>query len=108
MLPPGAYQLSGSVRTQNLKNERGVLWQVSCAEKRKGPVLGESPAFKGTVDWQQFESRFEVPHDCRAQWLTLILAARVALEEQVAGVAWFDNLEVTRAEREPNETSAVN
>ena len=86
----------------------GVVFVFVREDASEAEALAERPAFKGTIDWQEFETEFEVPDDCRAQWLTLILAARVALEEQVAGAAWFDDLEVTRAEREPNKTSAVN
>jgi hypothetical protein len=41
---------------------------------------------------------FEVPNQaCRAQWLTLMVDARAALEEQVSGTVAFDDIKVERA-----------
>lgn len=99
MLPPGGYSLTSSVRAKDLQNERGLVWRVSCAETDR-QVLGETPPVTGTFDWVKKSILFEVPQtDCRAQWLTLVLAARVALEEQISGEVWFDDLSIERADR---------
>jgi len=96
MLPPGPYQLTGSAMAQDLENERGLVWRVSCAEMDR-QRLAETVPIKGTTDWHEISIGFEVPQTgCRAQWLTLELAARVALEEQIGGEVWFDDLAVTR------------
>jgi hypothetical protein len=55
---------------------------------------------KGTLPWSVFETRFVVPHEnCRAQWLTLALAARAVLDRLAGGTAWFDNLRIDREEQ---------
>jgi hypothetical protein len=106
MLPPGGYQLTGMVSANNLQNERGLTWRIACAEMDK-QLLGESPRVLGTVGWRRFELSFEVPHgNCRAQWLTLTLAARVALEEQIGGEVWFDDLAVERTKSDGKERPA--
>lgn len=97
MLPPGSYQLTGMARALDLENERGLVWRLSCAELHK-QALGETEPVKGTMDWHPIAASFSVPQSgCRAQWLTLELPARAALEEQISGKVWFDDLLVSRA-----------
>ncbi len=97
ILPPGRYQLSGEASTDGLVTERGLAWRIYCAEGANKKPIGESALFKGTVSWHRFTTGFEVPPtDCRAQWVRLELAARVALEQEIGGEIWFDNLTVER------------
>jgi hypothetical protein len=108
ILPPGRYRVEGLAKASNLENERGLVWRIVCAEEKK-QVLGETSPIKGSFDWRAFDIIFEVPQNsCRAQWLTLMLDARIALEEQVSGDAWFDDLAVRRVETAPRKTSALN
>jgi hypothetical protein len=102
MLPPGTYRLTGMAKAENLDNDRGLIWRLTCAEIDK-QALGETKPVKGTVEWHQFAVSFLVPQSgCRAQWLTVTLPARVALEEEIGGVVWFDNLTVERDEQRGN------
>lgn len=96
MLPPGVYRLSGRARAQDLDNDRGLVWQIACAEGDK-QLLGETEAVRGTADWHGVSATFDVPHTgCRAQWLTLVLPAKAELEQQIGGVVWFDDFQVSR------------
>lgn len=98
LLGPGNYRLSGERRAENLQNERGLQWTITCTggEKRQ---LGETPLIRGTLPWGEFSAEFSVPEDdeCRAQTLLLSLAARVATEQKVAGEVWFDKLRIEKA-----------
>ncbi|MEX0852703.1 MAG: hypothetical protein WD036_05380 [Bauldia sp.] len=101
VLPPGSYRLSGDVKTENLVNERGMVWRVRCAEKDQA-LLAETPAVAGTTPWHPFGQDVVVPASgCRAQWLTLELAARTAVEQRVSGEIWFDRLAISRVEGGP-------
>lgn len=96
LLPPGRYQLSGDVRAEQLETERGMIWRVTCAEDEKHGI-GESAPIVGTVAWQSFTMDFEVPQTgCRAQRLRLELAARAAIETEIGGEVWYDQIEVRR------------
>jgi hypothetical protein len=98
VLPPGNYRLSGLEKADGLVNERGMQWRVFCAEGDK-QTLGASPGLVGSGGWREFEATFAVPSTrCKAQWLRLELAARNAIEEQVAGAVWYDRLAITRAD----------
>ena len=108
MLPPGAYQLTSMVKANDLQNERGLIWRITCAEIDR-QVLGEGPPITGTFDWREFLTGFEVPQsDCRAQWLTLVLASRVALEEHISGEVWLDDLSIGRAQPDADIPSVFN
>jgi len=101
VLKPGSYALSGLARAENLQNERGVAWRLRCADGQKQLIV-ESELLSGTFKWRGFTANFSVPDDgCSAQWLSLEVAARGALEQQVSGEIWFDDLSVDRE----NETT---
>ena len=98
MLPPGAYQLSGLVKADQLVNERGMIWHIFCAEDTK-VSLATSTAVVGTFPWRPFSTDFDVPATgCHAQWLRLELAARFPIEEQVSGAVWYDGLTIQQVE----------
>jgi len=96
LLPPGGYRLLADVKANDLNTARGMTWRVRCAggERR---IVGETPPVAGTTAWQRVEGAFEVPSTgCRAQWLSLELAARAAVERQVSGEIWFDRVKIAR------------
>jgi hypothetical protein len=105
MLPPGAYRLTNLAKANDLQNERGLVWRVTCAEIDR-QILGESQPIAGTFDWREFATGFTVPQgDCRAQWLTLVLASRVALEEHISGEVWLDNVSIRRGDPQSDSSS---
>ena len=90
MLVPGSYRLELAVKASDLRTERGLVWQISCAES--GTLLAETDPVRGTAPWTDLKVKFSVPSsDCRAQWLKLIIPARTPSEAEVEGEAWFEN-----------------
>ena len=97
LLPPGDYRFSGNVRAQDLRAERGLQWEISCAEAQNN-VLGRTDLVARTAAGASFSVAFTVPQqDCRAQWLRLDIPARVASERQIEGQVWYDNFQIARA-----------
>lgn len=93
LLPPGRYQVSGRARLQDLATATGLGWNLGCIGS--SALLGKSERMLGSRDWREFRFTFEVPDaDCGGQLLQLVLDARIAAEQHVAGKAWFDDLRV--------------
>jgi hypothetical protein len=101
LLQPGQYRLHGQVRAVALTNERGMRWVISCVEDRR-KVLLETDRVTGSTPWTEFDAPFDVPDDerCRAQEIRLVLAARIAAEQEVGGEIWYDGLQIERREGE--------
>jgi hypothetical protein len=96
-LVPGHYRLSGRVKLNDLRSERGLVWTVFCAED--GRTIGESEPMMGRKPWHSFSTDFDVPADkCGGQWLTLRIPARIPAEQLVGGSAVFDDLKIKSAE----------
>ena len=96
-LEPGQYRLRGWVRVDQLRTERGLRWTMRCAPDQ--PVLVASELFLGSDDWRLFGVEFTVPEsDCMAQMLRLELEGRAALDFEVEGDIWFDDLSIARLE----------
>jgi hypothetical protein len=94
-LPPGNYRFQGRVKLEGLRNERGLLWSISCATDNR--VLADSEGFSGSAAWHSFEVDLQVPVEgCDGQWLALRLPARIPAEQLIGGVVWFDALRITR------------
>src|SRR5262245_33453287 len=94
MLTPGNYRLELAEKASSLRTERGLVWQIACAESRS--VLAETNPLMGTMPWTQLKVKFTVPaSDCQAQWLKLIIPARTASESEIEGEAWFKGFRVT-------------
>ncbi len=104
VLPGAHYRLSGKGWAEDLRNERGLVWSVHCMGS--GAVLAESQPWKGrSGGWHAFSVDFEVPDEnCPAQWLLLKLPARVASEEVIGGIIWFDALKIQRLPGRPGES----
>lgn len=95
-LPPGRFLLQGRVRLDGLRNERGLVWQVQCAN---GLLLTRSDRFFGSAGWREFAAAFERPSaDCAAQTLLLRLDARIAPEQMIGGRVLFDDLRIVSSD----------
>jgi hypothetical protein len=93
MLAPGSYRLELAGKASDLRTERGLVWQISCAQS--GTLLAETDPVRGMSPWTDLKVKFSVPSsDCRAQWLKLIIPARTASEAEIEGEAWFENFRV--------------
>lgn len=93
VLKPGHYRLQGRVRPDSLRTERGLQWRMRCASSDR--LLAESERFLGSDSWRMFAIEFAVPETgCQAQVLRLELEGRTALDFEVQGGIWFDDLAV--------------
>lgn len=101
LLPAGSYYLQGRARPDNLKAGQGMQWALYCFGKNE--PLTVTDRFKGTDQWTRFRSQFTVPADCPVQTLRLELAGRIALDYDVSGGIWFDDLSVERVSRSSGE-----
>jgi tetratricopeptide (TPR) repeat protein len=100
LLPATRYVLTGRVRVDDLQSDRGLIWELRCADPDR--LLAASTPWHGTAPWQDFRLNFEVPKtDCRAQWLWLKLPARIPSEQSIMGSIWFDHLRITRLPAAP-------
>ncbi|MDE2179153.1 MAG: tetratricopeptide repeat protein, partial [Xanthomonadaceae bacterium] len=99
-LAPGHYRLSGLARLDDLRNERGLQWTVSCAGD--GRLIGATARMRGSQPWRLFSADVRVPATgCGAQWLRLGLAWRIPAEQWAGGRAWFTDLRVVRSAPAP-------
>lgn len=106
LLRPGRYQLSGRARLDNLRAALGLGWNLGCIESNAS--LGKSERLLGSSNWREFSFAFVVPEaDCGAQLLQLVLDARIAAEQQVAGEAWFDDMQIQRLDQPAPVTPVV-
>ena len=95
VLPPGTYRFTGREQSESLANERGLRWRIFCLEQPDAS-LTETPPILGDTPWRTFDVTFEVAVECPLQKLQLELPARVALEQEVSGVANFADLNILR------------
>lgn len=94
LLSPGAYQLRGNVRLDNLETALGLRWTVYCLAPAQ-QQLAASERLAGASLWRRFSFSFEVPtEDCSVQLLGLELLGRAPADFEVRGTAWFDALVV--------------
>lgn len=98
LLAPGAYELTGKVRLDNLETAKGLQWKVYCLAPIQQEVAA-SGRFVGASLWRPFDLYFEVPKEnCTVQLLRLELLGRAPADFEVQGSAWFDALAIERVE----------
>ena len=94
-LSAGNYRLEGEARVENMENDRGLVWKVFCVDGNKQPLVA-TPRRNGTSDWNSFTADFSVPDEsCVMQRLVLVLDAKAALDQNISGRIWYDNLKIT-------------
>src|SRR6266404_2298847 len=95
VLAPATYRLEATYKG-TLLGQRGLKWRVTCAGGATRSI-GESRMITGiSSTWKPVEFSFAVPSDCPAQYVHLDLDARMASEQFVSGMVWFDNVRVSR------------
>lgn len=92
VLAPGRYNFRGRARLDGLKSEKGLQWSMVCVGQPT--PFGASERFTGADQWRHFSTQFTVPPGCPAQVLRLEVVGSVALDYDVDGMAWFDDLSI--------------
>jgi hypothetical protein len=88
LLAPGHYRLRHRLRTDALRSDNGLGWQVAC-EGQAG-ALAQGGPFPGTRGWHAVEVTFTVPaQDCAGQWLRLGNAGATRAGQLVSGDLWL-------------------
>jgi hypothetical protein len=106
-LPAGDFVLRGRARSDDLATNRGLVWSVTCLGSPERQLATTEPV-AGRAPWRNFQAPFSVPAtDCPAQRLRLQLDARVALDLDARGQAWFDDIEIVPAGYDNDETKRV-
>ncbi len=100
LLMPGRYRLTARMRAERLRSDRGLQWDVSCADK--GEVVADSERVEDSFGWKQVAMDFEVPDGCNAQWLRLRNPAPPGSAQTVSGELWFDDVKIQRQPNSPN------
>jgi hypothetical protein len=94
LLSAGDYIFRGRVKTETLLTSRGLWWHIFCASN-PAESLANTQLVSGTMPWTDFAVKFQVPADCKAQWLQLELPARIDSEAKIEGEAWYQSLQIT-------------
>ncbi|MGB8315214.1 MAG: hypothetical protein WCE69_12105 [Aestuariivirga sp.] len=94
-LAHGSYRFEGDAKAENLQNERGLVWQITCLDPA-GHALATTAAQTGTSEWRSFAVDFTVPAArCPMQRLILLLDAKTTLDQRISGRVWYDNLKIS-------------
>ena len=95
LLAPGRYRMSFRARSEYLRSEQGLVWQVACAAN-DGPPLGGVGTLVDGDGWRDLSVTFDVPDvGCTAQWLRLTNPAPKGTAQQVSGDLWVDDFSIT-------------
>ena len=93
-LTPGPYRFQGHERSQDLQNERGLRWRITCVGD-DAETLGATDLVSGDTPWRPFSVDFIVPTGkCPYQKLVLELPARAALEMEIVGRVSYGDLDL--------------
>jgi hypothetical protein len=96
MLTPGHYQFSGQYQG-NLIGPRGLRWRIACAETPTTPIAEGAMIGGRATAWRDTTLDVTVPEqNCRAQYLSLDLDARMPSEQFVTGSIRFSELRIAR------------
>jgi hypothetical protein len=97
-LQPGNYILRGEEKTDGLVTNSGLVWQATCISQEP-KIIGTTEPLIEATSWKTFETNFVVPAEgCDTQELRLSNNARSYLDQQISGIASFDNLSVQQIE----------
>ena len=93
LLAPGTYRLHFLARSQDLRSDRGLQWEIRCLDSARQVAV--SDAVVGSTDWHDYGVDFEIPeHNCQAQDLSLRNAGSKGAGKILAGTVWFDDVSI--------------
>lgn len=94
MLEAGTYTFHGRVRMDSVAAGDGLRWIITCGN---GAALASSQTFTGSMPWQPFDIRLEIPpQGCEAQRLQLVMVEGIQYSLLFNGSAWFDDLTLSK------------
>lgn len=97
VLVPGHYELTGLARPEGIRAARGIHWTVRCVEQEKPRrIVANSERFVGSSEWRRFAMNLDIDKSCSGHVLQLEPVAEDGAAAFVAGVAWFDDLQLRR------------
>lgn len=94
LLDAGPYVFSGRVKLDNLSAVTGLRWELVCLTAAS-TTLATSQNFIDKMQWQGFSLPVEIPADCPAQTLRLLLDPVDAGRTNLSGSVWFDDLKIS-------------
>jgi hypothetical protein len=94
LLDAGPYLFSGRVKLESLSAVNGLRWELVCLTAAS-TVLATSQNFIDKMHWQSFNLPLEIPADCPAQMLRLLLDPVDAKRTNLSGSLWFDDLKIS-------------
>ncbi len=93
LLDPGSYRLTGKIKVDTMAALRGIRWELVCVET-PDPPLATTAYFVGKMSWQMHSADFRVPDGCPAQEIRLALHPADAIQRNVSGSVWLDDLKI--------------
>jgi hypothetical protein len=98
LLPAGRYVLGWRSRGDGFRSARGMQWTLHCAPPQQTHLLATQHFPQSQDDrWIASRQEFAVPTGCQAQWLRLVLDARIAAETEAYGTVMLDDVEIKTA-----------
>jgi hypothetical protein len=92
-LTPNGYTFTFDVQVDELKNNTGLVWRLSCLES--GASLGESKPLLEKGPWETLQFDIVIPKDeCATQYLRLENKSFAVLDQEVTGRLLFDNIKI--------------
>jgi hypothetical protein len=94
-LEPGSYVLSLEAKTEELKSDSGLEWQIWCQE-HDSQILAKLPRLPRKSEWQSLRTSFVVPANCETQQIALRAHTDASLDQIVSGKAFFDRVSLEK------------
>jgi hypothetical protein len=97
-LRPGNYVFRGEEKSEKLETNSGLVWRFICVSQDP-KLIGSVEPLREATSWKDFELNFTIPaEDCDTQELRLANNARAELDQQISGIAYYDNFTVQLTE----------
>lgn len=98
LLASGHYRLEGQARVTRSHGPIEIPWEIFCTGQAQ--PLARSPSFTKIEEWNPFSIEFDIPVECPAQRLHLIVRLlpnlRQLSPEKITAEVWFDEMRVVQ------------
>jgi tetratricopeptide (TPR) repeat protein len=94
LLDARTYEITARVRLDNFSALNGAHWEINCLGTSKA-LLMKSNGFIVKTPWKKFSQTFEVPENCPAQELKLLIDPVDAKRSNLTGSMWLDDIAIT-------------